>query len=41
MRMMLLGAPGSGRGTRGERPAAAFRLPRIPTGDALRAAVQR
>lgn len=40
MRMVLLGAPGSGKGTQGERLAAELGVPRISTGDALRAAVR-
>lgn len=40
MRMILLGAPGSGKGTQGEKLAEALGVPRIATGDALRAAVK-
>lgn len=39
MRMVLLGAPGSGKGTQGDKLVAHFGIPRISTGDALRAAV--
>jgi adenylate kinase len=39
MRMVLLGAPGSGKGTQGEKLVAHFGIPKISTGDALRAAV--
>ncbi|WP_029921877.1 adenylate kinase [Nevskia soli] len=39
MRMILLGAPGSGKGTQGEKLAHEFGVPRLSTGDALRAAV--
>lgn len=39
MRMVLLGAPGSGKGTQGEKLAAHFGIPKVSTGDALRAAV--
>jgi len=40
MRIVLLGAPGSGKGTVGERLEAATGLPRISTGDLLRVAVR-
>lgn len=39
MRIVLLGAPGSGKGTQGEKLARHFGIPKISTGDALRAAV--
>jgi adenylate kinase len=39
MRIVLLGAPGSGKGTQGEKLVAQYRIPKISTGDALRAAV--
>lgn len=39
MRLILLGAPGSGKGTQGEKLALHFGAPKISTGDALRAAV--
>jgi len=40
MRLVLLGAPGSGKGTQGEKLVAQFGIPKISTGDALRAAVK-
>ena len=39
MRIVLLGAPGSGKGTQGEKLVTQFGIPKISTGDALRAAV--
>ncbi|MDN5924408.1 MAG: adenylate kinase [Xanthomonadales bacterium] len=39
MRLVLLGAPGSGKGTQAERLKTALAVPHISTGDLLRAAV--
>ncbi len=39
MIVVLLGPPGAGKGTQGERIAAALGIPKIATGDVLRAAV--
>lgn len=39
MRLVLLGAPGSGKGTQATRLKQSLRLPHISTGDLLRAAV--
>ncbi|MEK6806324.1 MAG: adenylate kinase [Pseudomonadota bacterium] len=39
MRLVLVGAPGSGKGTQGEKLVAHFKIPKISTGDLLRAAV--
>jgi adenylate kinase len=39
LNVVLLGAPGSGKGTQADRIVAAFGLPHISTGDILRAAV--
>lgn len=40
MRLVLLGAPGSGKGTQGEKLVAHYGIPKVSTGDALRAAVK-
>jgi adenylate kinase len=39
MIVVLLGPPGAGKGTQGERIAAALRVPKISTGDVIRAAI--
>jgi len=39
MRLILLGAPGSGKGTQGQRLAERYTIPEISTGDLLRQAV--
>jgi adenylate kinase len=41
LNLILLGAPGAGKGTQAERVAEDFNLPLIVTGDLLRAAVQQ
>lgn len=40
MILVLLGPPGAGKGTQGERLAARLNIPKIATGDVLRAAVR-
>lgn len=40
MRIMLFGAPGSGKGTQGERLAKKLNIPRLSTGDMLREEVR-
>ncbi|WP_428383103.1 adenylate kinase [Nevskia ramosa] len=40
MRIVMLGAPGSGKGTQGEKLALHHGIPKTSTGDALRAAVK-
>lgn len=40
MRVVLLGAPGSGKGTQGQQLSTHFGIPRLSTGDALRDAVR-
>jgi len=40
MRVMLLGSPGSGKGTQAQFIVERFRIPQISTGDMLRAAVR-
>ena len=41
MRIVLLGAPGSGKGTQSQRLVQRFGIPQVSTGDLLRSAVAR
>lgn len=41
MRMVVLGAPGSGKGTQAKKLEAALKIPQISTGDLLRTAVEK
>jgi len=41
MRIVLLGAPGSGKGTQSQRLVETYRIPQVSTGDLLRDAVAR
>lgn len=40
MRLIIMGPPGAGKGTQGERLAEAFGIPRLSTGDMIRAALK-
>ncbi|MGH8258036.1 MAG: nucleoside monophosphate kinase, partial [Steroidobacteraceae bacterium] len=41
MRIVLMGAPGSGKGTQAQRLIERFGIPQVSTGDLLRVAVSR
>ena len=41
MKLMLLGSPGAGKGTQADLICAAYKIPKISTGDILRSAIQQ
>ena len=41
MRLIILGAPGVGKGTQGKLLGASYKIPNISTGDILRTAIEQ